>query len=550
LELAKNLPAQPAVVLADDPAMLYLAMGGCRTLRLPDQYAFVESRDLIHGDYLRYLVAHYPALHKEILNPDRFPEEFTGQEVGNLLASLAQRQQLYYLHPSFGSFFERIYMAPHGVGGFIHPYQTNALAMPVLTLDRIATNQAYWHALEKGSLAALPDLTRNNPDARRIADCYSQILDNWGVELQKAATGYPSHSPSLLNDANEQFAEALLLNPNNAIARANQQYNAHLRGVSPPGALGSSSDVANQFYNHWDVAMILYGPADVPDLDIQIGRFFADHGAYIQAARLFERSLDLTPNDPTAELDLAKAYIELGQVDPAFTLVKDVRQRSTGNPLELVRVEALACAAKNDFTQADKLLTEEHNRNPKDDMFDGAMAEIYRLMGYNLLRAAKGDPAREKNAEKEAAVWFKKALTSIDEEIKLLSARSSNDQEISNLNLRKAEIQMAMKDYEAAITTLTAMVHLAPVKSVSLLNRAISELQINRLDAAKKDYQDLEKLTPAPSQVVYYGLVQVAQKQNDRLTAIHYAKLFLKYASPGSPEFASITQQLHKWQSQ
>jgi tetratricopeptide (TPR) repeat protein len=141
-------------------------------------------------------------------------------------------------------------------------------------------------------------------------------------------------------------------------------------------------------------------------------------------------------------------------------------------------------------------------------------------------------------------------LTSIDEEIQLLSARSSNDQEISNLNLRKAEIQMAMKDYEAAITTLTAMVHLAPVKSVSLLNRAISELQINRLDAAKKDYQDLEKLTPAPSQVVYYGLVQVAQKQNDRLTAIHYAKLFLKYASPGSPEFASITQQLHKWQSQ
>jgi hypothetical protein len=238
LELAKNLPAQPAVVLADDPAMLYLAMGGCRTLRLPDQYAFVESRDLIHGDYLRYLVAHYPALHKEILNPDRFPEEFTGQEVGNLLASLAQRQQLYYLHPSFGSFFERIYMAPHGVGGFIHPYQTNALAMPVLTLDRIATNQAYWHALEKGSLAALPDLTRNNPDARRIADCYSQILDNWGVELQKAATGYPSHSPSLLNDANEQFAEALLLNPNNAIARANQQYNAHFARRLSPGRAG------------------------------------------------------------------------------------------------------------------------------------------------------------------------------------------------------------------------------------------------------------------------------------------------------------------------
>ena len=41
-------------------------------------------------------------------------------------------------------------------------------------------------------------------------------------------------------------------------------------------------------------------------------------------------------------------------------------------------------------------------------------------------------------------------------------------------------------------------------------------------------------------------MVQVAEKQNDKPTGIHYAKLFLKYAPPASPEFASITQQLHK----
>jgi tetratricopeptide (TPR) repeat protein len=107
-----------------------------------------------------------------------------------------------------------------------------------------------------------------------------------------------------------------------------------------------------------------------------------------------------------------------------------------------------------------------------------------------------------------------------------------------------------MKDYEGAIGTLNATVRLDPVKSISLLNRAISELQINRLDAAKKDYQDVEKMTPSPSQAVYYGLVQVAQKQNDKPTAIHYAKLFLKYAPPSSPEFASVSQQLHKWETE
>jgi tetratricopeptide (TPR) repeat protein len=546
-ELVKNLPAQPAIVLSDDPNTLYLAMNACQSLSSTNQYAFIESHDLFHGDYLRYLVGHYPILHKEILNPE-FPAEFSSDQISGLLANLTQRVQVYYLHPSFGSFFERLYMVPHGLGGIVRSYQTNALAMPVLSAEHLATNQAYWHALEKGSLATLPDLGKNNPDARRVADNYSQILDNWGVELQKAIGAYPTRSASLLNDANDQFAQALLLNPNNVVARANQQYNAHLRGVAPKGT--QVPDLASLFYNRWDAALIFNGPADVPDLDIQIGCYFADRGAGFQAARLFQRCLDLNPNNPTAELDLAKAYIELGQVDAAFTLVKDVQQRSTGNPLELVRVEALAYAAKKDFAQADKLLTEEHNRNPKDEMFDAAMTEIYRVMGFSILQKAGGTPALEKNADKEAAVWFKKALASIDNQIQLVTARTTSEQEVSALNLNKAKIQMSMKDFEAAISTLNAMAHLDSVKPVSLLHRAISELQINRLDAAKKDYLDVEKMTPSPSQVVYYGLVQVAQKQNDKPTGIHYAKLFLKYTSPTSPDFASISQQLHKWQSE
>ena len=59
-EMAKSLPAKPAFVLADDKDRLYLTMGASQKLNLPDQYTFIESRSLVHREYLRFLVDRYP----------------------------------------------------------------------------------------------------------------------------------------------------------------------------------------------------------------------------------------------------------------------------------------------------------------------------------------------------------------------------------------------------------------------------------------------------------------------------------------------------------
>jgi hypothetical protein len=84
-----------------------------------------------------------------------------------------------------------------------------------------------------------------------------------------------------------------------------------------------------------------------------------------------------------------------------------------------------------------------------------------------------------------------------------------------------------------------------PGMQVPLLNRAISELQIGRLDAAKDDYLALEKMLPKPSQVVYYGLAQVAHAQNDKPAEIRYDRLYLKYAPHNTQEATNVTRQLH-----
>jgi len=541
-EMAKSLPAKPAIVLADDPARLYLAMGARQSLALPDQYIFLESRSLVHREYLRFLADHYPAFRKEIKDPDSLTNEITGLQIGEFLAHLAQRQPVYYLHPSFGRYFERVFMVPHRLGGYLLPYPTNALEVMGLSLADIATNQAYWLTLESHSLASLPELAKTNADALRIANYYSQMLDYWGTELQKAGTELKQRA--LLDDANEQFAESLRLNPNNVVARVNQQYNAHLRGVTPAGRLVNSSDLAAEV-SSWDSVFNTYGPTDEPYLDIQIGRYFATHSAYLQAARLFQRCLELAPNNPDGQLDLAKTYIDMGLVDAGLALIQDIREPFTGDPLELVRVEALAYLKTNNFAQADKLLTEGRAKYPKDQNFPGVMAEFYRLMGYKALYQGNGDTAREK----EAAKWFKKSLAALDEQLQFLNAPmnvTANALQIPKINLQRVEMQMMLRDYTNAILTSTAMVRQDPENPVPLLNRAISELQIGQLDAAKKDYQVLEKVVPQRSHMVYYGLAQIAQKQNDKTAEIHYERLYLDCASPNTAEFTNVTQRLRK----
>jgi predicted Zn-dependent protease len=548
-EMAKSLPAESAIVLADEPGRLHLAKGAAQRLGLPGQYIFVDSQSLPHGQYLRYLVDQYPAFNRELVNPERFPKETTSRQISLLLAHLARRQPVYYLHPSYGPYFEQACMTPNRLGEDLHPNPSNSLSTLVLAPAEIITNQAFWRALEKGPLAALPELAERNADARRIANFYSQMLDCWGTELQKAATELklsPSLKDDMLTDANDQFAEAFRLNTNNIIASANQQYNAQLRGIPPGGPPIDLSELAVRCHNHWDTVLSVFGPADVPALDIQIGQHFAEHGIYLQAAHLFQRSLELAPRDPVGELDLAKIYIDLGLVDAALAFIKDIRGRSTVNPLELVRVAALAYVSKNDFEQVDKLLTDELTKDPKDQKFDGMTAEFYRLMGYGVLRESKRDPAKEATADKDAAIWFKKALTAYEAQLQLLNVASPNPQDIYDINLRKAEIQMTTKDFDSAIVTLDAMIRQNPDKPVPLLNRAISELKINRLDAAKKDYLAVEKMVPEPWQIIYYDLAEIAQRQNDAAEEILYDRLYLKYAPSNTPQFTNVTQRLHK----
>ncbi len=546
-ELARTLPQKPAIVMADDPARLYLAMDACRRLGLPAQCVFVESPELNHREYVRYLAGRYPSLDKEIGDTTTMPEEINDAAVGNFLAHLAGRDPVYYLHPGFGKRFERVFMAPHRLGGIVLPDPTNALATLLLSRSDIGANQAFWHGLEMEKLEPLPELAKKNANARLIATYYSECLDYWGTELQKAATGLglsTQDKGALLKDAADQFQEALRLNPNNIMARANLQFNFQWRGIPNSEPPLSVSEFSAQINQRWDYALNLMGPPDTPALNNRVGEFFGYSGFPIQAAHKFQRCLELSPKDPDGELNLAKSYIDLNQPDAALKLLGRARAGFAGNPLELIRVEALACATKGDFAGAEKLLAGERAKDPGNARFLGVMAEFYRRMGYFSLREGVKSPSGKGEFEKEAAGWFNKAIQTTDDQLKILNAAGADPDEMNDATLNKVEAEMTMKDYQAAIATLNGLLERDPKSNVARLNRAICEFELHRYDAAREDFLALEKLSRNPSPVVYAWLAKVAKATRDTESQIRYDRLFIDNARTDTVDFTNVTREL------
>ena len=154
-EMANALPRKSAIVLADDTTRLYLAAGGSQRIAQTNDYIFVDSASLNHGEYLRYLADRYPAFRKELVSSDRFPERITDAQIGLLLSHLSSHQPVYYLNPTFGNYCEQTCLMPNRLGQDLSPDPSNALSRLVLAPSEITRNQDYWHDLEKGPLVNL-----------------------------------------------------------------------------------------------------------------------------------------------------------------------------------------------------------------------------------------------------------------------------------------------------------------------------------------------------------------------------------------------------------
>jgi tetratricopeptide (TPR) repeat protein len=548
-EIMQDLPAKPVIILTDDSVRADLLEAAFCRAGKSNSNIMIETAALPYREYMAHLLSRYPELKKLTPPIERFPHVMTSDMMKQYLYNLSQKYPMYYLHPSFGYFFEVFYLKPHGLVYELQPYEKDAIEEPLPSSQDIVDNQAVWARLEKNSLPKLAALAKLDPDTATITLSYSVALDTWGVCLQKAG---------LLPQANALFAEAARIDPHNYIAVINRQYNDQLQ-KNDHKAINSEDLIykAGAVYRSLLGVRRFCGPVDEPDLNLEFGKYMAEGRDYRQAAILFERRLQLLPGDAIAELDLAKTFVDWGKPDKGIEIVGKLRANPNAKKWDVSRVEALAYLGKNDFPSAEKILQTALQEAPRDEGRVSIMADFYRVTAYAALRQAndatrkKDDVSRQKYAD-EAGRRFTNSLAYLDQEFQLLTAASHSSSDpygVPAVLLKKAEVEMMLKLFKSAIDTLDKIMDIQPKNAQALLNHAIAEIQINQYTAAKEDYKTLRKLLPDQPFVIDYGLADLAARQKDTATEIRCLQRYLETAPDDAPEYQQVKQRLRKLES-
>ena len=502
--LAKSLPPKGAVVLSDDPRRLYLLAATLHRNETADKYMLVDTRLMPFPKYETSLSQQYHERWTGAAGTNYPKGGFSQVSLIQIVANLSRSNDIYYLHPSFGYYFERFYMRPHGLGYELKTHSGNSISPPLLTPSEIAENQTFWQQIESDVLSPLPSLIKqHNIQAAVVGTFYSRALNYWGVELQKSGQ---------LNEAAPHFARALELNPDNVVAQINLDFNQNLRaGKKTPSELLKSVEDKFGKYRNWSQLLSENAPFDEPNFCFEQGREFAKGKNYRQAAQQFERTAALAPDNLAARLWLGQLMMIGRMPDKVLELVADIRAHRDTFPLdqinqiELIRLEAIAHLAKTNTETANKILQAASKQYPDDKNLLAVVTQVRMAFGHHV-----------------------EALAAVE---KLLKIAPDDPQGLLN----KGALCIQLKMFKEAIAPLNRLLASQPDNNSALINRAIASLQIGELEAAQRDYEKLSIAYPSAFQI-YYGLGEIAYRKKETQAAIKNYELYLKHAPPNTEE--------------
>lgn len=579
---AQSLPASGAVVLSDQPVDLLLLEAHLSHQGTPHKHVLVHSRSLAIPEYHRQLIKHFPQRWPNLLAGQPAGEAIDDATLQRWITDLGRSNELYYLHPSFGFYFEQYYPRPRGLSYQLVPYATNAVVPPPSGEAELASNLAFWKGLS-GSLAALQDLAkRDSPDARYAASFYSRALTDLGVVLQREKR---------LEEASARFTLASELNTNNIPALVNLDYNKTLRtGASRSAEFSKAIEEKLGPLRNWEKALIENGPFDHPDFCYRLGEVFTQQNLYRQAALQFSRVIAFETNNTDARLALVNVYLQGQRPDKVLEEVARIREMKTPTPLpieaelELNRLEAAAHFAKNDFVAAEKTLLAAQSKNPENSTVLDALVIFYNrtkdftkalstidkelkvnpnnaqalinqaTILYNTKEYARSveslDRVLQLDPKNQRALLYKvfmgidskdykKALTQVEHVLEI-------DPDNPEALLYQGVIHIETKTYQEAMEPLNRLLKREPSNPNALRNRAIATLNLGKLKQAKQDYELLLRQMPK-SYVAYYGLGEIAYRRKKAADAIRYYELYLQFVpNEESPELVAEKKKINE----
>jgi tetratricopeptide (TPR) repeat protein len=532
----ENLPRSGGILLSDDPSRLFFVEAALARDGRAKDFLPLDTLSLNWPAYLRFL-------HNKF--PQKWPELVSQKEVKPLnpigligaLTMLAKSNELYYLHPSFGYYFEQFYQEPHGLACKLKILPGDTLLPPLPDKNQIAENQAFWARVETQAFAPIkravtpPDPNAPRSWGRRMLDrfhvprepnqnailagtFYSRSLNFWGVQLQRAGD---------LTNAAACFILAEEVNPDNFVAQINLRFNQSLRaGKSVP--LDLSKTTSDQFgkYRNWNGVLNANGPFDEPSFCFVEGiNLAAQNGFFRQAVAPLARVRELEPDNLEARLALGQIYVMSRLPDRALEVLRDPLEQperfslAKANTTQMNVIAAAAYLQKNDLAQGTQLLETEIALHPDDTNLLNATVQAY--LNHGLLT---------------------NALVIIDRQLKL----APND---PAWLFSRGYVSIQAKAYDDAIDAFTRVLATQTNNSPALFNRALACLDSGKLDAARADYKTLQQSLTNSFQVAY-GLGEIAWRKHETNEAIKNYKLYLANANTNTEEATNVIQRLRE----
>jgi tetratricopeptide (TPR) repeat protein len=505
-----------AIALCDDSYKFLAVRAALAQEGQAEKYVLVDTTSLLRSAYQRHLGERHPDRWPQLSTNLAAMRLFPSDVLVDMLRQIAKSNAIFYLHPSFGYYFEIFEQRPRGLIYELRPLGTNQLGGAVLTEAELSENAAFWRQMKEGELRSIiRDVKRfgsddDGPGALAFMSYfYSRLLNQLGVEFQRAGK---------LDQAAEYYQTALDCNPQNPMAFLNLDYNQNLRrGKREPTAPSDGAIRRLRGYGgNWNALLSFNGPVDEPNTCFLLGRTFALGGNLRQAAQQLARTVEYVPDDLASRLALVGTLNQIGFYDLALQHVSEVRARLAPRTLEvsdalaLLGAEAWAFAGKGDTERARQILETAQRDHPARNEPFATLSEIYVALGQTS------------NA---VQVLEKQVQTQPNNATGLISL---------------GRLRMLNNDFKGAIPLLDQAVRLDRTNALAVLNRAIAYLQTGRLDEAKRDYEQVRALMTRLPYTVLYGLQEIAWRQKDMKLALEYCADYLRAAPPGTPEYRFI----------
>jgi tetratricopeptide (TPR) repeat protein len=530
----RSLPAGGGIVLSDDPQKLFVFQAALA--RYVDRYQWlpVDTRSLPDPEYRAQLERKCPVGWLTGTNRNKLKPP----EMLLLLDHVARTNRLFYLHPSFGYFFERFYLQPHEAVYEMKPYPKDQFNGPPMSVSEADQNEKFWDVawqtelefvtqtnfqrqstpskakkmaqkifLQYLYLSAIPSL-----QSRLLGEWSSITLNGWGVELQRNGR---------LPEARQRFEQAIALNTNNLAALVNLQCNTNLQAGNKMNLL-SVDTVASQLGKLQRLSPIMNhcGPFDDPVFCFLLGDVYQQIGLLHQAMQEFERAQRLAPNMLSAKFALAQLYSRQRMDDKVFETVNLLRDEIQTSAIrdtmdvDLSVLEANSWLSQTNPARARSVLQSVLKEHPNDKRTLNLVLQEYLVFGdfTNALQLVSGKLAQE--PDNVAALVNQAAIL---------------------MQMGDATNAIPILNYALAITNLP----------IARLNRAGAYLQTQNLPAAEADYFELEN-SPAQTFPVHYGLAEIAERRHDTNLAIHHLELCLSNAPAGTVKWREVRERLDR----